>query len=104
MEKEVECSPFAGDILGVADGAVRFVLDRAVILDVTNSPVGGILDGPIVLDMTDGAVTLVLHVAVVPQVADGPVGSVLFFSQTVKIAKIELPHKLIDCMPTEFCV
>ena len=27
-----------------------------------------------------------------------------FFSQIVKIAKIELPHKLIDCMPTEFCV
>lgn len=27
-----------------------------------------------------------------------------FFSQTIKIAKIELPHKLIDCMSTEFCV
>ena len=27
-----------------------------------------------------------------------------FFSQTIKIAKIELPRKLIDCMPTEFCV
>ena len=27
-----------------------------------------------------------------------------FFSQTSKIAKIELPHKLIDCMSTEFYV
>ncbi len=27
-----------------------------------------------------------------------------FFSQTTKIAKIELLHKLIDCMSTEFCV
>ena len=27
-----------------------------------------------------------------------------FFSQTIKIAKIKLPHKLIDCMSTEFCV
>ena len=27
-----------------------------------------------------------------------------FFSQSIKIAKIELPHKLIDCMSTEFCV
>ena len=26
------------------------------------------------------------------------------FSQTTKIAKIELPRKLIDCMSTEFCV
>ena len=27
-----------------------------------------------------------------------------FFSQTIKISKKELPHKLIDCMSTEFCV
>ena len=27
-----------------------------------------------------------------------------FFFQIAKISKIELPHKLIDCMSTEFCV
>ena len=26
-----------------------------------------------------------------------------FFFQIAKIVKIELPHKLIDCMPKEFC-
>ncbi len=38
-EEEIEGGPLGGDVLGVADGAVRGVLDGAVALDVTDGAV-----------------------------------------------------------------